>query len=160
VLVAVVFATMWAPLYSEARERDEVRLAATELALRLTTFDGENIEEWVSEMQDLSTGEYSEQITTIFDQNLRDALREADAVSRGEVVDDNLFVQSLDGDEARVFAVVRQTIANEELEDPVQDELRMQIDMTLVDGEWLTSDVSVLGPGGLAVPSAEGEELE
>ena len=145
--VAAFAGVQWADLYAAERTRDEVREQATALVLSLTTFEGANIEEWVADAQGRATGDYAEQLSTLFDQSLRDALREQEVVSRGEV--DELFVQNVDGDEASVFALVTQTIVNATTSDPVQDELRMDITMERVDGEWLASDVAVLGPAGL-----------
>lgn len=147
VAFAVIAGMKWADLHAAERSREEVREQATALVLSLTTFEGENIEEWVADAQGRATGDYAEQLSTLFDQSLRDALREQKVVSRGEV--DQLFVQNVDGDEASVFALVTQTIVNATTSDPVQDELRMDITMERVDGKWLASDVAVLGPAGL-----------
>jgi Mce-associated membrane protein len=154
--LAVFAGTQWADLYAAERTRAEVRQEATGLVLNLTTFEGENIEEWVADAQSRATGEYAEQLSTLFDQSLRDALREQEVVSRGEV--DQLFVQDIAGDRADVFALVTQTIVNATTSDPVQDELRMDITMQRVDGQWLASDVAVLGPAGLVggAPQAPG----
>jgi hypothetical protein len=62
----------------------------------------------------------------------------------GEVT--SSFVQSADDDAAVVFAVVRQTFSSAAQERPVSDELRMEITLVRVNGEWLASDVAVLGP--------------
>lgn len=150
----------WVPLQVEASDREEVRQVARELALRLTTFEGEQIEGWVEDVRELSTGEYARQVDGLFSQDFRDALRDAQAVSRGELID--LFVQGIDGDEAVAFALVRQTIANIHLADPVQDELRMEIALSRVDEEWLVSGVAVLPsaqPQPGAVPDAEAAPL-
>lgn len=161
VIAAATFATWWAPLHVEANEREAVRSTARELALRLTTFEGAQIEEWVAATQELSTGDYADEVTRLFDQEFRDALRDADAVSRGELID--LFVQDIDGDEALAFAVVRQTIANRHLADPVEDELRMEISLERVDDEWLVSNVAVMpsaggGPQPAPAPGLEEDE--
>ena len=146
-VLAAVAGMQWADLYTAQRTRSEVREQATSLVLSLTTFSGDDIEQWVADAQERATGDYAEQLSTLFDQALRDALREQEVVSRGEV--DRLFVQEVDGDEASVFALVTQTIVNATTTDPVQDELRMDITMERVDGRWLASDVAVLGPAGL-----------
>lgn len=160
-LVAVGFAVAWAPLYTQAKDRERVREAAEALVLHLTTFDGESIDEWVQETQRRATDTYAEEVNTLFDPQLRAALKEARAESVGRLV--NLFVQDVDGDEAMVFAVVRQTITNARAPQPVEDELRMQIELRNEAGQWKAAKVEVLGPqgGGLVdeapvVPEAEG----
>ena len=154
--LAAFAGVQWADMYAAERAREEVREQATALVLSLTTFEGADIEEWVTDAQSRATGDYAEQLSTLFDQSLRDALREQEVVSRGEV--DQLFVQNVDGDEASVFALVTQTIVNATTSDPVQDELRMDITMERVDGEWLASDVAVLGPAGLTGGAPEAPE--
>lgn len=150
--VAILFATLWAPLYQESRAREQVREAATELVLHLTTFEGAGIEEWVARTQAMATGEYAEQVAALFDQNLRDALRDAEAESVGALV--NLFVQDVTGDRATVFAVARQTIRNAATDTPVEDELRIQVELVRQDGGWRAANVEVLGPSGAAPPVA------
>lgn len=155
----VTFGLWWAPLHFEAQDREAVQDTAQALVMRLTTFEGANIEQWVTGTQELSTGDYADEVAVLFDQGFREALREAEAVSRGEVID--LFVQDIDGDEAVVFAVARQTIVNRNLDDPVQDELRMEIVLQRVDGTWLVSDVAVLPGGGpQRAPGADLEAIE
>jgi Mce-associated membrane protein len=150
--VAVVFALMWAPLYSRAQEREEVREAAEQLVLHLTTFKGETIDEWVEITQRLATDEYDAEVAALFDAELRAALRDAQARSVGRLV--NLFVQDIDADAATVFAVMRQTITNAVARQPVEDELRMQIELREVDGQWLVARVEILGPQPGPAPAA------
>ena len=151
-VLAGVAGAAWADLYAADRARGEVRSAATDLVLRLTTFEGAEIEEWLEAAKARATGAYAEQLTALFNQELRDALREREVISRGDV--EQLFIQDIQGDQAMVFALVRQTIANSSTPDPVEDELRMDITMQRVDGRWLASDVAILGPSGLVVPPA------
>lgn len=158
-VLAGVAGMAWADLYGADRDRQAVRQAATDLVLRLTTFEGEDIEAWLQGAQERATGEYAQQLSALFDQDLRDALRDQQVVSRGEV--DQLFVQDISGDEASAFALVTQTIVNASTPDPVQDELRMDLTMQRVDGRWLASEVAVLGPSGLVQPPPqEGTEDE
>lgn len=144
-IAAIGFALAWAPLYSADRDRERVRQAAEQLVLHLTTFEGETIDGWVQETQRRATDQYAEEVNTLFDPQLRAALRDAKAKSAGRLV--NLFVQDVDGDDALVFAVVRQTITNAASPTPVEDELRMQIELRRIDGGWKAAKVEVLGPG-------------
>lgn len=155
-VLAVVFAAMWAPLYLEKTDRERVREAAEDLVLHLTTFEGETIDEWVQQTQRQATDEYAEEVNALFDPELRAALRDAQAKSVGRLV--SLFVQDVDGDDAMVFAVVRQTITNAQTSEPVEDELRMQIELRADGGQWKAAKVEVLGPqgsgqGGGALPA-------
>jgi Mce-associated membrane protein len=91
----------------------------------------------------------------VFDQATRDQLRTIEAVSRGEV--ESLFVQEVDDDKAKAFAVVTQTYANSSTANPVEDHLRLDMTLQKVDGEWLASDVAVLGPAGVVAPTGPSE---
>lgn len=145
-VAAVTFAAMWAPLYLANADREEVRESAEDLVLHLTTFEGATIDEWVQETQRRATDTYAEEVNSLFDPELRAALRDAEARSVGRLV--NLFVQDVDGDDAMVFAVVRQTITNALATEPVEDELRMQIELRNDGGQWKAAKVEVLGPQG------------
>lgn len=157
-VAAVAFAAMWAPLYLANADREEVREAAEDLVLHLTTFEGATIDEWVQETQRQATDEYAEEVNALFDPELRAALRDAEAKSVGRLV--NLFVQDVDGDDAMVFVVVRQTITNAQTSEPVEDELRMQIELRDEGGQWKAAKVEVLGPqgGGALVDEAPVEQ--
>ena len=144
--LAIVFAAMWAPLYTADKDRQRVREAAEELVLHLTTFEGATIDEWVQETQRKATDEYAEEVNALFDPELRAALRDAEAKSVGRLV--NLFVQDVDGDDALVFVVIRQTITNAQTSEPVEDELRMQLSLVQDGGDWKAAKVEVLGPQG------------
>ena len=156
-LAAAVFAGLqWADLYTAEQTRQEVAADGRRLALLLTTFEGENIEDWYADIRDTATGEYATQLQDVFNQDTRDTLREIEVVSRGEI--SNLFVQDVNGDEAKVFAVVDQTYVNNTLTDPRQDELRMDITLKRVDDRWLGSSVAVLGPEGVVAPTGDPQE--
>jgi Mce-associated membrane protein len=156
----VILFTWWAPLNNEAQDREQVRRVGESFTVHIATFSGENIDDWVAETQERATGNYAEQVDELFDEELRAALRELEVESQGELV--NLFVQELDGDEATLFALVRQRVSNAVAEEPFEDELRMELQLGREDGEWLVSDVAVLGPsqGGVAAPVPEEAQEE
>lgn len=154
--LAAFAGSQWADLHAAERTREEVARDATRLALRLTTFEGANIEEWYRQTRQTATGAYEQQLQQIFNQQTRDTLRSIEVVSRGEVED--LFVQDISGDEAKVFALVKQTYVNASLENPAEDHQRMEITLKRVNGRWLASDVAVLGPDGVVAPTAEASE--
>lgn len=145
---AVVFGLQARSLSAREERRDTAREAAHTVAARLTTFEGATIDQWVAEVQALSTPEYAGKLVERFDQNLRESLRANDVRSTGEILD--TYIQRLQGDEALAFVLVRQTSTNAQRPEPIQDELRMEVSLQDVDGEWLAADVAVLGPSFLA----------
>ena len=55
-------------------------------------------------------------------------------------------VVSLDEDSARVIAATTGTVANTGTDNkPVARNFRLQLDLELVDGEWLTSNLEFVG---------------
>lgn len=144
-----------AQLREAEKERAEVRAQASTVALRLTTFEGENIEEWYAEIRATATGEFEKQLGDVFNQSTRDTLREIGVVSVGEM--QNLFVQDVDGDQAKAFALVKQTYVNSSTPDPVEDHQRIDMTLERVDGKWLASEVVVLGPNGVIAPSGQAD---
>lgn len=160
-LLAAAFAAyQWRTLAAEANARVQAREAAEVMAARITTFDGAEIDQFVNRLRELATGDYAEQITELFSPDFRDALRENEIESVGEVV--RSFVQELDGDDAEVFVIVRQTSINAAVDEPVTDELRMELSLARQDGRWLIGDVAVLGPtpGPLAPAPPEQREAQ
>jgi Mce-associated membrane protein len=158
VAVAVALATWLAnqPLRAEARDRVEAKETAEVVAARLTTFSGAEMEQWVAATQELSTGEYAGQVAELFDTELREALRATEVESVGQVL--RSFVQDVEGEEATVFVIVRQTSTNNQRQQPVEDEVRMEVTLRRVDGRFLAANVAVLGPGvvSAAAPPAPG----
>lgn len=125
-------------LEAELLERAEL------IATQVTTFRGEEIDDWVSETQALAVDEYAEQVDGLFDADFRQTLRDNDVESTGTV--ESAYIQEMEGDDAVAFVVARQESMNTLRDDPVVDELRMEIELKLVGGEWLASNVEVLGP--------------
>lgn len=156
-LAAAFFGGQWRSLANEASAREGAREAAEVMAAQITTFEGAAIDEFVEQLRELSTGEYAAQVSELFSAEFREALRDNEVESVGEVM--RSFVQDVDGDEAEVFVLVRQTSLNAVLQEPVEDELRMELTLERQDGRWRIADVVVLGPGaGLAPAPAPDEE--
>lgn len=153
-LAAVASTIQWRSLAAEADAREDAREAAEVMAARITTFEGVAIDDFVDRLRDLATGDYADQVTTLFGPDFRQALRDHEVESVGEVV--RSFVQALDGDDAEVFVLVRQTSVNAVVDEPVTDELRMELRLTRQEGRWLIADVAVLGPGSSPLPAPPG----
>lgn len=144
-----------ARLEEDAASTAVVREAAEVVAARVTTFSGADIDAWVQRTQELSTGEYAEEVAELFDQELRAILRDNGVESVGEVLQS--YVQDLDEDSATVFLIVRQTSTSTAQPTPVQDELRMEVGLERVGDRWLAATVAVLGRP-LLVPTTSGAE--
>ena len=143
-VLAAVFFLGAQDLRREAAVREDVREAGELVALRVTTFEGSDIDDWVSDTQSLSTGDYAQEVAERFDPTIRQGLADAQVQSVGTVL--SAFVQDVRDETATVFAVMRQTYTSALQPQQVSDELRMEIELTLVEREWLASHVAVLGP--------------
>lgn len=149
-LVAVVSLAWAATLAAEERRADAARERAERVAEQVTTFRGADIDQWVTETQELATGDYAEQVAGLFDDEFRQALRENEVESEGEI--ERAYLQRLEGDIAEVFVVARQTSTNVLRDEAVEDQLRMDITLRHEDGEWLASDIAVLNPAAAPGP--------
>ena len=165
-VLAIFFFAEARELRSAEAERNAVLDAGEVVGLRVTTFEGATIDAWVEDVQSLATGSYADEVAQVFDATVRQGLADNEVVSVGEVL--NSFVQEVDGDRATVFVVLRQTYTNAAQPRSISDELRMEIRLTRIDGDWLASEVAVLGPsvitpvedavGDGTGATAEGEE--
>lgn len=120
-----------------------IKTTASDFLVALFDFDGRTIDEDFDNILSYATGDFADQADAQFaDDDTRAALREVQASSRVEVRD--LFVQSFHGDRGRVFAVVDQTIANNQFPEPRSDQVRLELGLRKVDGEWKIATVDVL----------------
>ena len=84
------------------------------------------------------------------DDTTREDLAANQASERADDVD--VFVQSIEGDDARVFGVVQLRAANASLPTPRADTVRVDVGMTMVDGEWKVYDFNVFDGLSLGLP--------
>jgi Mce-associated membrane protein len=139
----LLFGFAWNSERSEDNAEASMKTSASDFLVALFDFDGRTIDEDFDNVLSYATGDFADQAEAQFaDDDTRAALREVQASSRVEVRD--LFVQSFDGDSGRVFAVVDQTIANNQFPQPRSDQVRLEISMRKVDGEWKVSALDVL----------------
>jgi Mce-associated membrane protein len=90
-----------------------------------------------------ATGEFKDQYTESVD-SVIEVLEEAESVMDGEVR--WAGVVSLDTDSARVIAATSGTVANKASGgEPIARNFRLLLDLELVDGAWLTSNLEFVG---------------
>ncbi len=142
---ALVAAVMFWAAWSEQNNQNAAAAAkaeATNFLLALTNFRPNTIDAQFSSISAMATGQFASQAQNFFGSNIRQALEQARAESDGQIRD--IFVQSLSGNQAAVYAVVDQTYANSKIEAPVTDTLRIVVDLTQTSSGWKISVVSVL----------------
>lgn len=156
VVGTLAFGFLWVRDVRDGRAETAMADQAEEFLLALTNFDAATVDEDFDAIVEAGTGDFEDQADEFFGSEVRSALREVQASSRGEVRD--LYVQSFDGDSGRVFAVVDQTIANNRFPQPQSDQLRVELALDHEGGGWKVSDVIVLeAPAAAgATPTVDG----
>lgn len=138
--------------WNSARGHDEgvsqAKATARNFLTALTNFDGKTIDADFDRIISYGTGAFAGQADQFYaDKDTRNALRVRQASSRGEIKD--LFVQSSVNGRVRVYGVIDETIANNTSPTPRADELRIEIGLVKVKGNWRVYDVRVLqAPAG------------
>ena len=141
----VVFWRSWSNLNGQNATADQASRAASTFLVDLTNFDAKSVDADFGRLQAMATGQFAKQAGQFFNSSIRQQLENALASSRGQVR--NLYVQSVSGPTATVYAVVDQLFVNRSLAAPQSDVLRVVVQMTDVSGTWKVSDVTVLeGP--------------
>ena len=139
---AVVFATLWQGARSSNRSRAEVAATATRFVTALTNFKAETITADVARIRTFAVGDFADQVGQFFGPQAIDALRRAQAHSTGQV--QAVFVESISGGTASVFAVVNESVTNTSSSTPRTETLRL--DMQLIDTRdgWKVNQVNIL----------------
>jgi hypothetical protein len=148
----ILFGLRWKELHDDEQARQDVEQAAGEFLDALFEWDGATIDPDFDRILDFATGQFEEEAQATFaDDETRQALREGQAASRADSLD--IFVRSLNGEDARVFAVVDVTAVNAEFPDRRADTVRIEIGMTREGGDWKVYDVNLLDGLNLGLPA-------
>lgn len=142
VAAAITFGLEWRAAGSETAAQNAAAASARSLVVALTNFDPGTVGADFSRIKSMSTGAFAGQADRFFATSIGRQLSQAGAASRGKV--SALDVQSVNGSQATVFAVVSQTYLNDKQKTPLTDVLRLVIGLTDVNGNWLVSSVQVL----------------
>ena len=148
----LVFFFLWRGEKDDDAREGDVRDAAEEFLQALFEFDGATINEDWDHLISLTTGDARLGAEQEFGSpENRQEMAENRVASRWDPRD--VFVQTIDGNNASVFAVGDQTIANDLQPQPVRDQLRIEITFLHEDGEWKVSRIDLLqAPASAAAP--------
>jgi Mce-associated membrane protein len=148
---AIAFAVLWQEAETQESDRDEVVAVARDFTTALTNFSADTIDEDAERIRSFAVGDFGEEVDTFFGPRAVEAIKEADATSTGVI--DEVFIQSLDEDEASVFAVVTETITNAATTEPRTDTLRLEVGMIETGSGWKIDRVEVFqSPGQNLLP--------
>ncbi len=141
-IAAVAFGVAWSGLNSQKNQQASAERVARDFLLALTNFDGQTVDADFTRISTYATGDFAKQEKSFFGSNIRQALEQAQAQSRGQVRD--IFTESMSGGEVNIFAVVDQTYANSHLAAPATDTLRLDLTLVETSAGWRISEVTVL----------------
>lgn len=152
IAVAVASTVLW--LRADARaddlaaaeqDRTEVGLVANSFLVALTTWDAVDLDATLQQIEELGTQRLREDVAELLGLEINQQLRDLNVRSDGDVLD--VFVQSLANGRAEVFAVVRQSVESDRLEETEVTfnyfDLRF---LETPDGEWLADAVVLIDP--------------
>ncbi len=145
VVAAVGFAIAWQQRgQSLENSQDNVKRVASDFLLALTNFKPTTIDSDFRTISTYATGNFAEQSNQFFGSSIRQQLEQVQAESEGQIR--YLYIQSLSGNQASVYAEVDQTYANHELTTARTDDLQVVLSMTDSSSGWKISAVTVLQP--------------
>ncbi len=154
-LAALVFAFLWVQadgrvdeLEAVDRDREAVSLQAIEVARALTNWDAvDGMATELSTLRELGSGPFLDEIDLQFGGDLAAQLQSLGLSSSGTV--EEVFVQSLEGDEASVYATVTQQYHTQDRSTaPLSLPVTMQFER--VEGTWRVRVVTVPADDQLA----------
>jgi hypothetical protein len=126
----------------------------------LTNFDPKGLDNEINKIQSYTTGNFKNSISQFFSNQVRQTLLSRNAASRGQVR--AIYPQANGGGRVTFFAVVDDTIANNQLSAPQSDEIDMTVDMVKTGQGWRVANNTFLqsplfsptqsGGGGSSTP--------
>lgn len=146
VVAGVGFGFAWSNLNGQNSERQAVANAARSFVLDVTNFRPTTVDADFAQVQNWAAGGslFAKQAAQFYNSNIRQSLISVQAVSQGQIR--NLYVETLGGSKAEVYAVVDQAYQNSKLSSPATDTLRLTLDMTSTSQGWRISAVTVENP--------------
>ncbi len=141
-VAAIGFALAWSNLRSQQDTKTTVTRVAKDFLLSLTNFTPTNLDSRLSNLSTYATGDFAKQENQFFGTSIRQALQKVQASSRGQIR--YIFVQTLNGNQATVYAWVDQTFINNKLTSPQTDVLQVSLAMFDRPTGWKIGSVSVL----------------
>ncbi|HWG74934.1 MAG TPA: hypothetical protein VG184_12860 [Acidimicrobiales bacterium] len=139
---AILFGIWWNGERVQAGNRAAAQRTGQNFLIALTNFDSRTINSDFARITSYATGDFAKQAQQFFGPQIRQQLEASKAASRGQI--SSLYVQSANGNNASVYAVVDQTIVNNKFNAPQADELRIVLSLNKVSGGWRVGEVTVL----------------
>jgi hypothetical protein len=142
---SIAFGVMWAHDRGAASDQADAHTVASEFLLALTNFGPKTLESDFDRMQALATAPFAAQVRQNMPAQLRTQLVAAQVQTQGRIK--HLWVQSYSGSAASFFGEVDQTFRNNKSPVVHSDTLRVEVDLSKVDGQWKIGQVTTIGSG-------------
>ena len=158
-LLALIFGILYATGGGgDDHVQDPAVLAASRTFLtNFFNFDAKTVDANFNTVQGMATGAFSNQAHQFFNSNIRKALQQALAESRGQIRDLEVQADDPGAGTASIYAVIDQTYVNNKISTPQSDVVRLTADLKQVNGTWKISNVTVLeGASPASAGSASG----
>jgi len=150
VVAGIGFGLAWANLNGQNSTRQAAEQAARTFIIDVTNFKPTTIDADFAQVQNWADpgSLFAKQAAQFYNSNIRQSLVAAQAESQGQIRD--LYVESLNGSDAVVYAVVDQAYQNSKMSSPATDTLRLTLDMVDTGNGWRISVVTVENPSSLS----------
>jgi Mce-associated membrane protein len=122
--------------------RQEILAAARQLTVNFTSLDHQTYERDSENVLRYATGEFKEQFAA-HTTELTSLVAENESVSAGQVLEAGIVRE--DADSARVLVVADSEVSNVAVPEGEVRHYRLQLDLVLENGRWLTSRVEFVG---------------
>jgi Mce-associated membrane protein len=142
----VTFALLWQGQREMEARRVEVEDVTRLFLTALTSFTAERIERDVEEIRSFAVGEFSDEVDQTFGPERIAAIQQSRANSVGRVRE--VYVESLEGSSAQVFAVVQETVVSSTQTTPQTDVLRVLVGLIETPDGWKVDSVEILPSPG------------
>jgi len=142
--LAIGFGVAWSDANSQTSTQATVKRVAGDFLLALTNFTPTSVDADFRTIAGYATGDFAKQSNQFFGSSIRQQLQAAQARSEGQLR--YVYVQTLDGSQASVYAEVDQTYANNKVTTPITDVLQVVLGLTDTATGWKISAVTVLQP--------------
>jgi hypothetical protein len=136
------FGYAWHNLNGQQNDVNAAKKQAQNYIIALTNFDPKGLDNEINKIQSYTTGNFKTSIAQFFSNDTRKTLLSRNAASRGQVR--AIYPQSNSGGHITFFAVVDDTIANNQLSAPASDEIDMTVDMVNTSQGWRVANNTFL----------------
>ena len=131
---------------SDSGRTNDVRQTATSFLHALTNFTATTIDSDVSRIRSYAIGDFAQQVDQTFSATRIAQIKQAKVVSKATVR--SVFVESITGDEAKVFGVVAETVTNANQSAPRNDVIRAEVTLLDTKNGWKVEQVNIFQAPG------------